>query len=155
MSRLYLSNPCASYHYFRTRCCGRSQRPAFPAPSSKEREDGMAKTRANHAAGMRAHVSPSLRRFLHSSCPGLVPGIHVSSVRVANTWMAGTRPAMTTGDAKHRLGRPAPGLHRACGLRLPPSAVAARPVLLSIAAFPGREKPIMVAASLHESEASY
>src|SRR5215510_3040733 len=34
MSRLYLSNPCAFFHYHRTRCCGRSRRPAFPAPSS-------------------------------------------------------------------------------------------------------------------------
>src|SRR5262245_61059924 len=33
MSRLYLSNPCAFFFYHRTRCCGRSRRPAFPAPS--------------------------------------------------------------------------------------------------------------------------
>ena len=32
MSRLYLSNPCAFSSHC-TRCCGRSQRPAFPAPS--------------------------------------------------------------------------------------------------------------------------
>src|SRR5262245_50369246 len=32
MSRLYLSKPCAFFHYHRTRCCGRSRRPAFPAP---------------------------------------------------------------------------------------------------------------------------
>src|SRR5438128_2614345 len=32
MSRLYLSNPCALFP-FCTRCCGRSRRPAFPAPS--------------------------------------------------------------------------------------------------------------------------
>src|SRR4051812_45015353 len=31
MSRLYLSNPCALL-LFCTRCCGRSQRPAFPVP---------------------------------------------------------------------------------------------------------------------------
>src|SRR5207302_4631025 len=38
MSRLYLSNPCAFFHYQRTRCCGRSRRPAFPAPSSKREQ---------------------------------------------------------------------------------------------------------------------
>src|SRR5262249_44278783 len=31
MSRLYLSNPCAFFHYHCPRCCGRSRRPAFPA----------------------------------------------------------------------------------------------------------------------------
>src|SRR5215203_1072311 len=38
MSRLYLSNPCALF-LFCTRCCGRSRRPAFPAPSDQERDD--------------------------------------------------------------------------------------------------------------------
>ena len=34
MSRLYLSNPCALFIIRHcTRCCGRSRRPAFPAPS--------------------------------------------------------------------------------------------------------------------------
>src|SRR5437899_6798310 len=36
MSRLYLSNPCALLSTFSTRRCGRSRRPAFPAPSSVE-----------------------------------------------------------------------------------------------------------------------
>src|SRR5215470_7178078 len=36
MSRLYLSNPCAFCCNFCTRCCGRSRRPAFPAPSHLE-----------------------------------------------------------------------------------------------------------------------
>jgi hypothetical protein len=35
MSRLYLSNPCAFFLCFSTRRCGRSRRPAFPAPSSR------------------------------------------------------------------------------------------------------------------------
>src|SRR5262245_7781220 len=34
-----LSNPCAFFHYHRTRCCGRSRRPAFPAPSVRERDN--------------------------------------------------------------------------------------------------------------------
>ena len=37
MSWLYLSNPCAFYSTFSTRCCGRSRRPAFPAPSLRQR----------------------------------------------------------------------------------------------------------------------
>src|SRR5215510_595500 len=43
MSRLYLSNPCAFFHYHRTRCCGCIQRPAFPAPSARERDNEIAK----------------------------------------------------------------------------------------------------------------
>src|SRR5262249_45200222 len=39
MSRLYLSNPCAFVRYFRTRDCGRSRRPAFPAPSERRRDN--------------------------------------------------------------------------------------------------------------------
>jgi hypothetical protein len=46
MSRLYLSNPCALYPMFSTRRCGRSQRPAFPAPS-KERANEIARLRRN------------------------------------------------------------------------------------------------------------
>src|SRR5215470_1388091 len=42
MSRLYLSNPCAFFLYFSTRCCGRSRRPAFPAPSVQERDNELA-----------------------------------------------------------------------------------------------------------------
>src|SRR5262245_27605600 len=42
MSRLYLSNPCAFLLYFSTRCCGRSRRPAFPAPSVQERDNELA-----------------------------------------------------------------------------------------------------------------
>jgi hypothetical protein len=47
LSRLYLSNPCAFFHYQRTRCCGRSRRPAFPAPSIRERGKELAKLRRN------------------------------------------------------------------------------------------------------------
>src|SRR6478735_10111052 len=43
MSRLYLSNPCAFLSTHCTRCCGRSQRPAFPAPSVRERDNELAK----------------------------------------------------------------------------------------------------------------
>jgi hypothetical protein len=36
------------------------------------------------------------RRFITIVMPGLVPGIHVLTVRQqGNTWMAGTSPAMT------------------------------------------------------------
>jgi len=51
MSRLYLSNPCAFFHYHCTRCCGRSQRPAFPAPSVQERANERCKTRAASRRG--------------------------------------------------------------------------------------------------------
>ena len=47
MSRLYLSNPCAFYHYFSTRRCGRSRRPAFPAPSAQWRANEIAKPGRN------------------------------------------------------------------------------------------------------------
>src|SRR5205814_2709456 len=33
------------FFHFCTRCCGRSQRPAFPAPSVRERGDELAKLR--------------------------------------------------------------------------------------------------------------
>jgi hypothetical protein len=43
---------------FSTRCCGRSRRPAFPAPSVRKRANELAKLRRNHAVRMRAHVFP-------------------------------------------------------------------------------------------------
>src|SRR5215813_4754854 len=42
MSWLYLSNPCAFLSTHCTRCCGRSRRPAFPAPSVQERDNELA-----------------------------------------------------------------------------------------------------------------
>ena len=33
--------------------------------------------------------------------PGLVPGIHVLSVKATKTWMAGTSPAMTPNESRH------------------------------------------------------
>src|SRR6201988_1417175 len=49
---------------FSTRQCGRSQRPAFPAPFLSERADEGAVTRADRAAGMS-------RRDSNVSSPGL------------------------------------------------------------------------------------
>ena len=42
----------------RTRCCGRSRRPAFPAPSAVQRDNEIAKLRRNCAVRMRAYVYP-------------------------------------------------------------------------------------------------
>src|SRR3954462_8024376 len=56
MSRLYLSNPCASLTTHCTRCCGRSQRPAFPAPSVRERDNEMQELGQIRVAGMRVRV---------------------------------------------------------------------------------------------------
>src|SRR5438445_3492648 len=53
MSRLYLSNPCAFFATFCTRCCGRSRRPAFPAPSTVQRDNEFAKLRRDCAVRMR------------------------------------------------------------------------------------------------------
>ena len=51
MSRLYLSKPCAFLLPMRTRCCGRSRRPAFPAPSVRERAQRIGTTRAKTSRG--------------------------------------------------------------------------------------------------------
>src|ERR1700752_5080560 len=40
-----------SFASSRTRCCGRSQRPAFPAPSLRKRADEMARPERKRAAG--------------------------------------------------------------------------------------------------------
>jgi len=56
MSRLYLSNPCAFFATHCTRCCGRSRRPAFPAPSARWEGQRDAKPRAIHAARIRTLV---------------------------------------------------------------------------------------------------
>src|SRR5712691_2545942 len=62
MSRLYLSKPCA---FFTTHCtwqCGRSRRPAFPAPSLRERAEAMASLGRRPAARMSTYVSPVIAR---------------------------------------------------------------------------------------------
>src|SRR4051794_4584836 len=51
MSRLYLSNPCAFFTTHCTRCCGRIQRPAFPAPSSMRGSKEYAKLRHKSCRG--------------------------------------------------------------------------------------------------------
>jgi hypothetical protein len=51
----------------RTRDCGRSRRPAFPAPSRRREGQRDCTTRANHAAGMRAHVPPPSLRAKRSN----------------------------------------------------------------------------------------
>jgi hypothetical protein len=56
MSRLYLSNPCAFFLHSRTRRCGRSRCPAFPAPSLLERDTEFAKLGRNYAAGIRPYI---------------------------------------------------------------------------------------------------
>ena len=56
MSRLYLSKPCAFLPTFSTRCCGRSQRPVFPAPSVRERADEMHNSGENRAVRIHAVV---------------------------------------------------------------------------------------------------
>ncbi len=59
MSRLYLSNPCACL-FFCTRCCGRSQRPAFPAPFPR-RGTTRCKARTNITSRECRRTSSSLR----------------------------------------------------------------------------------------------
>jgi hypothetical protein len=51
-----------SFAPFSTRRCGRSQRPAFPAPSVRERADEMQQPGRNRAAGMSAYVSSVIAR---------------------------------------------------------------------------------------------
>jgi hypothetical protein len=52
MSRLYLSNPCAFFTTYCTRCCGCRRRPAFPAPSSGRGTMELARLGRKRAAGM-------------------------------------------------------------------------------------------------------
>jgi len=75
MSRLYLANPCALFRYFRTRCCGRSRRPAFPAPFRCKGPLKMQQPGRDRAAGM-------LGRDYNLSSPGLTgrPSIPEASV---------------------------------------------------------------------------
>jgi hypothetical protein len=49
-----VTNARAYYHY--TRGCGRTKRPAFPAPSVERGPNKQSKTRAERAAGMRSHI---------------------------------------------------------------------------------------------------
>ena len=45
---------------FRTRCCGRSRRPAFPAPSVQEGANEFAKLRRNCVVRVKMHVYPRI-----------------------------------------------------------------------------------------------
>src|SRR5215475_12387640 len=56
MSRLYLSNPCAFLTTHCTRRCGRSRRPAFPAPSCSSEGNKFRKLRRIRVVRTRAHV---------------------------------------------------------------------------------------------------
>ena len=72
-----------SFATFSTRQCGRSQRPAFPAPSSWKRDNEIAELRRNRAVRMRAHVSPpSLRGAKRRSNP---------ACRTQESWIASLR----------------------------------------------------------------
>src|SRR6476620_9017356 len=65
MSRLYLSNPCAFLTTHCTRRCGRSRRPAFPAPSVRERDNEMHSSGENRTVRTRAHVFPPVTSEPH------------------------------------------------------------------------------------------
>jgi hypothetical protein len=71
MSWLYLSNPCAFFLYFSTRQCGRSRRPAFPAPSLEGEGHRNVITRENQAAGTKAFARD--RVCVRSSRQGMNP----------------------------------------------------------------------------------
>jgi hypothetical protein len=77
---------------FCTRRCGRSRRPAFPAPSVRERANDFAKLRRNRAVRMRAHVFPR-----HCEPPGrreappddrLREAIHASACSAVDCFVA-------------------------------------------------------------------
>ena len=69
MSRLYLSNPCAFLTTHCTRCCGRSQRPAFPAPSVRERDNEMQELGQKRVAGSSSAVIARCLGSQHLSSP--------------------------------------------------------------------------------------
>src|SRR5689334_3895844 len=58
MSRLYLSKPCAFSTTHCTWQCGRSQRPAFLAPSKGSEGQSDSKARTLQVARLRTHVPP-------------------------------------------------------------------------------------------------
>jgi hypothetical protein len=61
LSRLNLSNPCAFFTTYCTRCCGRSRRPAFPAPSPRRGTTNLKNSGENRAVRMRTCVFPRHR----------------------------------------------------------------------------------------------
>src|SRR3954464_7111140 len=67
MSRLYLSNPCGLLITHCTRRCGRSRRPAFPAPSVREGATKMQSSGEIRAVRTRAYVSHAVAS--HTHCP--------------------------------------------------------------------------------------
>src|SRR5262249_13571380 len=93
MSRLYLSNPCALSCYHCTRCCGRSRRPAFPAPSSQEGADNLQNPGRDRAAGIIAVVPAKA-------------GTHTPRRNLVCTMLAGFRSTTPIGGYGSRL---APG----------------------------------------------
>src|SRR5712671_3795289 len=64
---------------FRTRGCGCSERPAFPAPSVYRGTNGSCKTRTHRAAGMRNHISnpSSLRNGFAVIAGGASLAVHL------------------------------------------------------------------------------
>src|SRR5262245_33654235 len=113
MSRLYLSNPCAFFRYFRARRCGRSQRPAFPAPSSQERDNEFVEPGRKRVAGMRACA-----RQIHLSSRRRPGPIRRGGNYLAR-WLSALRqqrPAVVMGPGLRR-GDKSP--HRPLGLDLP------------------------------------
>jgi hypothetical protein len=121
-----------SFATSRTRGCGCRRRPAFPAPSVRRRDNEFAKLGRKRAAGTRTYVT--VRRCEERSddpsplAPQASQGWESAEARRAKAEAMTVLPAVRVG------GRPDPDL-------------------LSIAAFPGTAKPIMVAASLPQDEA--
>jgi hypothetical protein len=62
-------NRVHSFAFFRTRRCGRSRRPAFPAPSIRGGPTRLQSSGDNQAAGMKTNVSSSLRGAKRRSNP--------------------------------------------------------------------------------------
>src|ERR1700754_3323365 len=104
MSWLYLwFNPCAFFHYFCTRDCGRSRRPAFPAPSSQERDNEIARLGRIPAARMRELGCLKIESERDEATlyplgmPGASPGHpRLDFLAEPKTWMAGHRRAQAT-----------------------------------------------------------
>src|SRR5690349_14760217 len=79
MSRLYLSNPCAFFTTC-TRCCGRSQRPVFPAPSFWRGSDEIAKLRRSRVVRMSRRVHTFRAAILRDAAPGAAPQMRAEQV---------------------------------------------------------------------------
>src|SRR5262249_45279305 len=81
---------------------GRSQRPAFPAPSLQGRDNEIAKPEQNRAAGMRTAISASLRGAQRRSNPALLSRQRKLDcfASLAMTWMS---PCFRRDDIGSRL----------------------------------------------------